>query len=60
MGVHGVQSPSIINQRDIKIVVVAIPAYYHQISLEIHYLFPEVKLVVDICELVDDNFMTDK
>lgn len=56
LGVNGVQPPSAIRDRKIQTVVVAIPAYYHQISLEIKYLFPEVKRIIDICDLIDENF----
>ena len=56
LGIHGVQPPYIISERNIKIVVVAIPAYYHQISLEVRYMFPDVEFVIDLCDLISDSW----
>lgn len=47
-----VHNPKIIREKGIKTVVIAIPAYYNQIELQIKYNFPEVETVMDICELL--------
>lgn len=47
-----VNAPRVIKEKHIKTVVIAIPAYYNQIELQIKYQFPEVESVVDICELI--------
>lgn len=47
-----VHAPRIIKAKHIKTVVIAIPAYYNQIELQIKYQFPEVESVMDICELI--------
>lgn len=46
-----VNAPSIIEQEEIDVVVIAIPAYYNQIELQIKYQYPRVKKVIDICDL---------
>lgn len=47
-----VNAPSIIKKKKIKTVVIAIPAYYNQIELQIKYQFPDVEKIFDICELL--------
>lgn len=47
-----VNSPAVIKDEKIDAVVIAIPAYYNQIELQIHYQYPEVKKVIDICDLI--------
>lgn len=55
MGTHYVQAPDIINEKDIKTVVIAIPAFYHEIALQIHYMYTNVENVIDICDLIRDD-----
>lgn len=43
--------PSVIDREGIEAVVIAIPAYYNQIELQIQYQYPRVKRVIDICDL---------
>jgi len=50
-----VNSPAILNEKEISTVVIAIPAYFNQIELQIHYQYPQVKRVIDICDLVSEN-----
>jgi radical SAM superfamily enzyme YgiQ (UPF0313 family) len=50
-----VNSPAIINEKAISTVVIAIPAYYNQIELQIQYQYPQVKTIIDICDLVDET-----
>lgn len=57
MGVYDVQAPDIILEKDIKNVVIAIPAFYHEIALQIHYMYKNVENVVDICDLIKDDFV---
>lgn len=59
LGFYGVLAPKIINDEKISTVIVAIPAYYHSISLEIHYMFPYVKRVIDICDLIREDMEWD-
>ena len=51
-----VTSPTTITCEGIDLVVIAIPAYFNQISLQIKYQFPNVKEIVDICDLLTDKF----
>lgn len=57
MGVYDVQAPDVILEKDIKNVVIAIPAFYHEIALQIHYMYKNVENVVDICDLIKDDFV---
>ncbi len=50
-----VNDPAVIHTEKIKAVVIAIPAYYNQIELQIHYQYPEVENVIDICDLIKYN-----
>lgn len=56
IGAHKVNAPNIIEQENISTVIIAIPAFYHEISLQIHYLYPNVKNVVDITDLIREDF----
>lgn len=47
-------SPEIIREKRIRAVVIAIPAYYNSIELQIQYEFPKVEKVLDICSLLND------
>lgn len=60
MGIHEVQAPDIINEKNIKNVVIAIPAFYHEISLQIHYRYENVENVIDICDLIKEDFFAEK
>lgn len=46
-----VNSPAIINEKGINTVVIAIPAYFNQIELQIRYQYPCVENVIDVCDL---------
>ena len=52
IGGRKVNSAEIINEKKIECVVIAIPAYYNQIELQIKYQYPGVKKVLDICDLL--------
>ena len=47
-----VSPAKIISQENVPVVVIAIPAYYNQIELQIKYQYPQVEKVVDICDLI--------
>lgn len=47
-----VSAPNVIKEKGIKVVVIAIPAYFNQIELQIKYEFPVVEKVIDICALL--------
>lgn len=47
-----VHSPEVIRENQIRAVIIAIPAYYNQIELQIKYEFPGVEKVIDICSLL--------
>lgn len=51
-----VNSPEIINTKNIEIVIVPIPAYINEITGKIKTNYPNVKKVIDICELIDSNY----
>jgi radical SAM superfamily enzyme YgiQ (UPF0313 family) len=46
-----VNPPNIIDKKGIKAVVIAVPAYYGLIELQIKHQYPEVEKVIDICDL---------
>lgn len=50
-----VNPADIINQEGIRVVVIAIPAYYNQIELQIKYQYPQVERVIDICDLIAER-----
>ncbi|MEG1595354.1 MAG: cobalamin-dependent protein [Lachnospiraceae bacterium] len=52
IGKRKVNAPSTIREREIKTVVIAIPAYYNQIELQIKYQYPKVERILDICDLL--------
>lgn len=52
IGGRKVNAADIIGKEGIECVVIAIPAYYNQIELQIKYQYPEVKRVIDICDLL--------
>ncbi len=48
--------PQIINTEKIKVVIVSIPVYFSQIEGQIKTNHPQVKKVIDICNLVDPDW----
>jgi len=54
-----VNSSAIINEKEINTVIIAIPAYFNQIELQIQYQYPKVKNVIDICDLITENLYID-
>lgn len=52
IGGRKVNAADVIRKEGIKCVVIAIPAYYNQIELQIKYQYPEVERVIDICNLI--------
>ncbi len=50
-----VHDPNVIEKEKIDVVIIAIPAYYNQIELQIKYQYPNVKKVIDICSLLKDD-----
>lgn len=58
IGAKRVSLPQTITDRQIPTVIVAIPAFYHVINLEVQYMYPSVKRVIDIADLiVTDNIL---
>lgn len=55
LGGRKVQSADIIKEEGITCVVIAIPAYFNQIELQIKYQYPEVEKVIDICDLLPET-----
>lgn len=47
-----VNSPDIIEEKSIETVIIAIPAYFNQIELQIKHQYPRVKRIIDICDLI--------
>lgn len=54
---RSVCDPQVIKEKDIRLVVIAIPAYYNQIELQIKYEFSNVEKVLDICDLIQEDFL---
>lgn len=52
-----VHSPEVIRENQIRAVIIAIPAYYNQIELQIKYEFPGVEKVIDICSLLGQGVL---
>jgi len=52
LNMRKVNSPAIINEKEIKAVIIAIPAYYNQIELQIQYQYPQIEIIIDICDLI--------
>jgi radical SAM superfamily enzyme YgiQ (UPF0313 family) len=50
-----IHTPAILDQEDIKVVVIAVPSAGGQISCQIKENHPEVTEIIDICRLVDFN-----
>lgn len=59
IGGRKVNPAEVINTENIECVVIAIPAYYNQIELQIKYQYPRVKKVVDICDLLEKRGIND-
>ncbi len=59
MDLYGKQinPPEVINRENIEAVVISIPAYIHEISEYIKVNFKNVKKVIDICELIDSDYL---
>lgn len=55
IGGRKVNAAEIIEQQKISCIVIAIPAYYNQIELQIRYQYPRVKKIIDICDLLKHN-----
>lgn len=49
-----VYAPDVIREKGIRAAVIAIPAYYNQIELQIRYEFPNVEKIIDICSLIGE------
>jgi radical SAM superfamily enzyme YgiQ (UPF0313 family) len=47
-----VNPPAVIAEKGIDTVIIAIPAYFNQIELQIRHQYPNVKNTVDICDLI--------
>lgn len=47
-----VNHANVIEDKSIDTVIIAIPAYFNQIELQIKYQYPNVKRVIDICDLI--------
>lgn len=52
LNLRKVNAPNIIKELKIDTVIIAIPAYYNQIELQIQYQFPHVKRIIDVCDLI--------
>lgn len=46
-------APQAIKEKGIKVVVIAISAYFNQIELQVKYEYPGVEKIIDICDLLD-------
>jgi hypothetical protein len=50
-------SPEVIRQKNIEVVIVAIPVYLTQIKSQIENDYNDVKVIIDICRLTDKEYV---
>ncbi|MDO8489144.1 MAG: hypothetical protein Q7S42_03425, partial [Candidatus Omnitrophota bacterium] len=50
-----IYAPAVLNEKDIPLVVIAVPSHAGQISCQIKENHSQVKEIMDICQLVDSN-----
>ena len=57
MDLHGnkIYAPAILDEEDIRVVVIAVPSHGGQISCQVKGNHPKVMEIIDICRLVDFN-----
>ena len=56
IGEQIVRAPSIITDKEISVVVIGIPAYFYNISLQIQHMYPVVRQIIDISDLIREDF----